>query len=76
MACLILHSVDPPPNSQEWNATPFLPEHIAKDLLISLEFRMGRELLLKKNGKSLVSTYLRKYRRSLRNAIFPVTPFC
>lgn len=48
MACLILHSVDPPPNSQEWNATPFLPEHIAKDLLISLEFRMGRELLLKK----------------------------
>lgn len=48
MACLLLHSIDPPPNSQEWNATTFLPEQIAKYLVISLESRMGRELLLKK----------------------------
>ena len=28
--------------SQEWNVILFLPEHIVKDHIIGLEFRMGR----------------------------------
>lgn len=47
--CLLLHCFHPltlhrpsTKHSQEWNAILFLPEQIARDHIIGLEFRIGR----------------------------------